>query len=311
MVNVASSRPEVSDSTTLKTQSRKASLSWWEMAVRRYLRNRVSVAAAVVLLLIIATSVLAPVISPHDPAHQYRREGLKNGMPVGPSEKFLLGTDGYGRDMLTRLIYGGRIALLVGLTASGIAVLIGVVVGSVAGLAGGRVDMIIMRLVDIVLSLPTLFVILLFVSLSKPSLGLTIIVIALLSWAAPTRVFRAEISSLREREFVTAALSLGAPMTSIFTRHILPHILPLIIIYVSLGVAPAMFAEASLSFLGLGVPPPTPTWGNMVQIGINFYRAAPLQVIAPGLAIVITVVCFNLIGSGLRDALDPTVPDKR
>ncbi|BCX04070.1 MAG: peptide ABC transporter permease [Candidatus Roseilinea sp.] len=281
------------------------------MATRRYLRNRVSVAAAIVLLLIIATSVLAPVISPHDPAQQYRREGLKDGMPVGPSEKFPLGTDGYGRDMLTRLIYGGRIALLVGLTASGIAVLIGVVVGSVAGLAGGRVDMLIMRLVDIVLSLPTLFVILLFVSLSKPSLSLTIIVIALLSWAAPTRVFRAEVSSLREREFVTAARSLGAPMTSIFTRHILPHILPLIIIYISLGVAPAMFAEASLSFLGLGVPPPTPTWGNMVQVGINFYRAAPLQVIAPGLAIVITVVCFNLIGSGLRDALDPTVSSKR
>lgn len=277
------------------------------MAVRRYVRNRVSLGALIVLTLVILASLFAPLLSPHDPATQYRKEGLKDGLPVGPSEQFLLGTDGYGRDMLTRLLYGGRVALLVGLTASGIAVIIGVIVGSVAGLSGGRVDTLIMRIVDIVLSLPTLFVILLFVSLSKPSLGITIAVIALLSWAAPTRVFRSEVTSLREREFITAARSLGAPLPQIFVRHILPHLLPLIIIYISLGVAPAMFAEASLSFLGLGVPPPTPTWGNMMQVGINFYRAAPIQVIAPGLAIVITVVCFNLIGSGLRDALDPTV----
>ena len=293
--------------TKFVTQPKAVSLNWWAAAARRFRRNRVSMIAACLLLGILAVSILAPVISPHDPARQYRKEGLKNGLPVGPTDQFILGTDGFGRDLLTRLIYGGRVALLVGFFASGISVIIGMVIGSIAGLVGGGVDTLIMRLVDVVLSLPTLFVILLFVSLLKPSLGITIAVIAVLSWAGPTRVFRAEVSSLREREFITAARSLGASTPKIFLSHILPHLLPLIMIYISLGVPPAIFAEASLGFLGLGVPPPAATWGNMMQVGIGFYRASPIQIVAPGVAIVFTVVCFNLVGSGLRDALDPTV----
>jgi len=289
------------------TQMKSTSPSWWVAAARRFTYNRVSMGAAGLLLLIVLASTFAPFFSGHDPAKQYRKDGLKNGLPVGPTDQFVLGTDGFGRDLLTRLMYGGRVALLVGIFASGISVIIGTIIGSIAGLVGGGVDTLIMRLVDIVLSLPTLFVVLLFVSLLKPSLGITIVVIAALSWAGPTRVFRAEVSSLREREFITAARSLGTPTPQIFLRHILPHLLPLIMIYISLGVPTAIFAEASLGFLGLGVPPPTATWGNMMQVGIGFYRASPIQIVAPGIAIVFTVVCFNLVGSGLRDALDPTV----
>ena len=167
--------------------------------------------------------------------------------------------------------------------------------------------MLLMRVVDVALSLPTLFIILMFVAISKPGLGITILVIALIGWAQPSRVFRSEVASLREREFILASRSLGVSPMQIFTRHVFPHLIPLIVIYISLGIPAALFAEASLSFLGLGVPPPQPAWGAMVQEGIAFYRASPAQIMMPGAAIVLTVVCFNLVGSGLRDALDPTV----
>ena len=284
-----------------------ASPNWWVRAMRRFTRNRVSMTAAGILVGICLLSVFAPVVTPHSPAKQYRKEGLKGGMPVGPSAQFLLGTDSNGRDMFTRLLYGGRAAFLVGVVASALAVSAGVAIGSFAGISGGWVDMLLMRVVDVALSLPTLFIILMFVAISKPGLGITILVIALIGWAQPSRVFRSEVASLREREFILASRSLGVSPMQIFTRHVFPHLIPLIVIYISLGIPAALFAEASLSFLGLGVPPPQPAWGAMVQEGIAFYRASPAQIMMPGAASVLTVVCFNLVGSGLRDALDPTV----
>lgn len=282
--------------------------AWWVVAVRRFARERLALVAAGLLLLLVLVALLAPLVAPHDPAEQFRRDGLTPaGLPVGPSAKFWLGTDGLGRDMFSRLIYGARISLTIGLVASTLAVLTGVLVGGLAAMAGGWVDSLLMRFVDLVLSLPTLFIILLFVSITGPSVTMTMLVIALLGWTYPARVFRSEILSVREREFVLGARAIGATPARIFRAHILPQILPLILIYVSFGVPGAIFAEATLGFLGLGVPPPAPAWGGMIQTGTSYYRAAPAQVLLPGVAIVMTVISFNLVGSGLRDALDPTV----
>ncbi len=307
MIDTATQPPAMKGAGRISSALPAASPNWWVRAMRRFTRNRVSMMAAGILVGICLLSVFAPVVTPHNPAKQYRKEGLKGGMPVGPSAQFLLGTDSNGRDMFTRLLYGGRAAFLVGVVASALAVSTGVAIGSFAGISGGWVDMLLMRVVDVALSLPTLFIILMFVAISKPGLGITILVIALIGWAQPSRVFRSEVASLREREFILASRSLGVSSVQIFTRHVFPHLIPLIVIYISLGIPAALFAEASLSFLGLGVPPPQPAWGAMVQEGIAFYRASPAQIMMPGAAIVVTVVCFNLVGSGLRDALDPTV----
>lgn len=265
-------------------------------------------AGAVALLVLVA--LFAPIIAPHDPAQQFRRDGLAaSGLPVGPGAKFWLGTDGLGRDMFSRLVFGARISLGIGLSASLLSVLIGVMVGGTAAMAGGSIDTALMRFVDLVMSMPSLLVILLFVAIIGPSIWITIAVIVLLGWAYPSRVFRAEILSVREREFVAAARAIGAGPGRIFVNHILPQVLPLMIVYISLGVPNAIFAEATLGFLGLGVPPPDPAWGGMIQTGTAYYRAAPMQVLIPGGAIVATVIAFNLVGSALRDALDPTIED--
>lgn len=284
-------------------------MTWQQRAARRFSRNRVSVAAAIVLLVIVLAAIFAPLIAPHDPTQQFRGEGRdKNGLPVGPSAKFPLGVDGLQRDMLSRLIYGARATLLVGVVSSFLAVMLGVAWGSTAALAGGRIDNLMMRAVDVMMSLPGLFVILLIiVVLQQRSIWVTIFVIVITSWTYPARVFRAEVMSLRQRDFITASRSLGARQLHIFMSHMLPQVLPLIVIYVSLGVPGAIFTEAGLSFLGLGVPPPTPVWGGMIQEGRNYYRASPMLVVLPGLAIIFTVICFTLVGNGLRDALDPTV----
>jgi peptide/nickel transport system permease protein len=282
--------------------------SWWSSAARRFVRQRVALPAAIVLALLVLAAVAAPLVAPHDPNLPFRRDGLDpRGLPVGPSGAFWLGTDGLGRDLFSRLVFGARISLGIGIAATGLAVLAGLLVGGLAAMAGGWLDTLLMRFVDLVMSMPSLLVILLFVAITGPSLTITIAVIALLGWTYPARVFRAEILSVREREFVLAARAVGALPRRIFLAHVLPQILPLIVVYISLGVPAAIFAEAGLGFLGLGVPPPAPAWGTMVQTGTSYYRASPQQVLFPGAAIVVTVVCFNLVGSGLRDALDPTV----
>jgi peptide/nickel transport system permease protein len=228
------------------------------------------------------------------------------GEPLPPTTKFWLGTDGLGRDLLSRLITGGRLSLGIAITANAIAISLALLIGGGAGFLGGKVDFALMRFVDLVMSMPTFFVILLFVVILSPGAWVVILVISLFSWTYPARIFRSQILSTRRQDFITAAYASGVPQRRIFLRHLLPHVLPLIIVYLALGIPTTIFAEASLSFIGLGVPPPTPSWGSMIQDGMAYYRAAPWVALYPGLAIMLTVVSFNLLGAGLREAMDPT-----
>jgi peptide/nickel transport system permease protein len=275
--------------------------------MQRFMSQRLPLAAAIVLIVMAFIALLAPVVAPYDPIEQFREEGLTElGAPVPPNAQFWLGTDGLGRDLFSRLIYGARISLGIGITASAIAVLIALVVGGGAGFVGGALDFWTTRFIDLVMSMPTFFVMLLLVVMLEPGAWVVIIVISIFAWTYPARIFRSQILALRQRDFVTSARAGGAPSSHIFARHLMPHLLPLVIVYLALGIPTTIFAEASLSFLGLGVPPPAPSWGAMIQDGMVYYRAAPWTAFFPGVAIALTVVCFNLVGAGLRDAMDPT-----
>lgn len=280
--------------------------TWWHDAARRFLSQRLPVAAAIILLAMALISLFAPLLAPHDPTKPFR-EGLSElGAPLPPNSQFWLGTDGIGRDLFSRLIYGGRISLGIGISASAISVLIAIIAGGGAAFLGGMADFWMTRFIDMVMSMPTFFVMLLLVVMLEPGAWVVITVIAIFAWTYPARIFRSQILTLRQRDFVIAARASGAPSGHIFIRHILPHLLPLVIVYLALGIPSTIFAEASLSFLGLGVPPPAPSWGAMIQEGMAYYRAAPWTAFFPGFAIALTVVCFNLVGTGLRDAMDPT-----
>jgi peptide/nickel transport system permease protein len=287
------------------TQPRPA-VSWWGDVWRRFRRQRLSLLAAVVLITMAVLALAAPVIAPYDPAEQFRREGLSEvGEPLGPNVRFWLGTDGLGRDLFSRLLWGGRISLAIGVSATAIVIAIALVIGGTAGFAGATTDFLLMRLVDLMMSVPQLFVMLLLVVVLQPGAWVVVLVVALFGWPYPARVFRSQILSLKEADFVQAARSLGVPAQRIYLRHLLPHLLPLVTIYFALSMPAVIFAEASLSFLGLGVPPPTPSWGSMIQDGMEYYRVAPWLVLFPGIAITLAVVSFNLVASGLREAMDP------
>lgn len=279
---------------------------WWQDVWHRFARQKAPLAAGIFFLVLLLLALLAPVIAPYDPVEQFRKEGLSPlGEPLAPNGRFWLGTDGLGRDLLSRLLYGARVSLGIGLTASAIAVMIGLLIGGIAGFVGGKTDFFIMRLVDLVMSMPTFFIILLLVVMLKPGVWVVITVISLFSWTAPARVFRSQILAVKGRDFVLAAHCLGARRHRIFVRHLLPHVLPLVIVYLALNVPNTIFAEASLSFLGLGVPQPIPSWGSMIQDGFAYYRAAPWIALFPGVTIALAVVAINLLGTGLRDAMDP------
>ena len=279
---------------------------WWIDAWRRFRRKKVPLAAAIVLGILAALAILAPLIAPYDPTQQFRREGLTAlGEPLSPNGQFLLGTDGLGRDLLSRLLWGGRISLAIGVSATAIVMATALVVGGVAGFAGGKTDTALMRLVDLMISVPQLFLMLLLVVILQPGVWVVVLVVALFGWPYPARVVRSQILTIKEEDFVLAARCLGAPPERVFARHVLPHVLPLVTVYFALSMPAAIFAEASLSFLGLGVPPPAPSWGAMIQDGMEYYRAAPWLVLYPGLAISLTVVAFNLVAAGLREVMDP------
>jgi ABC-type dipeptide/oligopeptide/nickel transport system permease subunit len=269
-------------------------------AWRRFRRNRLALIGLFIVALIVTSAALAPWLAPQDPAKQSLFE--KRARPGG---KYLLGADEFGRDILSRVIYGARVALVVGLVSVGIALSLGVVLGSIAGFLGGWVDGAIMRAVEVLLAFPYLLLAIAVVSALGPSALNTTIAVGI--WGTPpvTRIVRGAVLALTETEYVRAARALGASGPALIGRHILPNILPTVIVYGTLFMANAILVEAALSFLGLGVQPPTPSWGLMVATGRDFLLITPHITTIPGLAIMLAVLGFNLLGDGLRDALDP------
>jgi peptide/nickel transport system permease protein len=266
----------------------------------RFRRNRLAMVGLFIVAVILAAAVLAPWIAPQDPAKQSLVE--KRTRPGG---KYILGADEFGRDILSRIIYGARVALVVGLVSVGIALGLGLVLGSLAGFLGGWVDGAIMRCVEVLLAFPYLLLAIAVVSALGPGALNTTIAVGI--WGTPpvTRIVRGAVLALTETEYVRAARALGAAGPALVTRHILPNILPTVIVYGTLFMANAILVEAALSFLGLGVQPPTPSWGLMVATGRDFLLVTPHITTIPGLAIMLAVLGFNLLGDGLRDALDP------
>ena len=279
------------------------------LALRRLRKDKVAMISLAVIVLIVLMAIFAPVfaaVTGHPPNEQYRDIGLTpDGLPRGPNGTFWLGTDDLGRDILVRIAYGARISLLVGVIATVITVVIGVVLGLAAGFLGGITDTLLARLIDVVLSVPFLLVAIALVSITGPSLTVTILVIGFFSWASVARIVRGQVLSLREREFVEAARSLGAGDSRIMFVDILPNVLAQVIVYTTLLIPVVIVVQATLSFLGLGLPPPTADWGGMISEGQAYYRVAWWFVLFPSVALVITTLAFNLFGDGVRDAFDP------
>jgi peptide/nickel transport system permease protein len=276
--------------------------SGWNAALRTFRGNRLAVAGLMAVVAFYLVALLTPFLAPHDPVSQ---GDLIQARLQAPSSAHLLGTDQYARDVFSRILFGARISLSIGFIAVGIAVTIGTVVGAVAGYLGGKADAVIMRFVDMVISFPRLVLLIAIVALFEPSIFLLIMVLGLTQWPLTARIVRGEILSLREREFILAGRALGFSGSRILFRHLIPNCLGPVIVAATLGIGDTIVLEAGLSFLNLGVPSPTPSWGSMVADGRASLLSAWWVATFPGLAIVLTVLSFNLAGDGLRDALDP------
>ncbi|WIY52725.1 ABC transporter permease [Devosia sp. YIM 151766] len=285
--------------------------SSFELTMRRLLADRAGLISLAFILLLIATAIGADAIAAltgHAATAQFRDTGLTpTGLPVAPSGEFLFGTDQLGRDVLVRLAHGARISLAIGVVASLLAALIGITVGIVSGYFGGWIDTILGRLMDLVMSIPVLLCMLSLVAVFGPSVSLSVAVIVFFSWTTMGRVIRGQVLSLKEREFVLASRSMGAGNLSIMFTDILPNLAAPIIIYTTMMVPTSIIFEATLSFLGLGIVPPAPSWGGMLAEAANnsIYMFAWWLVLFPGLALLLTTLSFNILGDALRDALDP------
>jgi peptide/nickel transport system permease protein len=279
-----------------------------QLALARLKRDKVAIASAVVIAAVSLMAICAPLISAavgHGPDTQYLTIGLSPaGIPLGPNSKFLLGTDDLGRDILVRIAYGARVSLLVGVVATSMSIALGVVIGLLAGYYGKLIDSILSRFMDVVLSLPYLVFAIALVSIVGPSLWISIAVIAFFSWATVGRVVRGQTLSIKEREFVQAARSIGASDLRIMFVEILPNVMAPVTVYATLLVPAAIVFEATLSFLGLGIVPPTPSWGNMLAESLQYFQVAWWFVVFPGAALLITTLAFNLLGDSVRDAFD-------
>ncbi|MCM3047671.1 MULTISPECIES: oligopeptide ABC transporter permease [Bacillus] len=268
----------------------------------KFFKNKLAVAGSVILLVIIFSAIFAPVIAPYTPEQQ---DLLKRLQP--PSAEHFMGTDKFGRDIFSRVLYGARVSLLVGFVSVLGAITIGTVVGAVAGYFKGFVDSLLMRFVDVVLSIPDIFLLITLVTIFKPGIDKLILIFALTGWTTTARLIRSEFLSLRTREFVLAARTIGTKNHVIIFSHILPNCIGPIIVSATLKVGSVILAESTLSYLGFGIQPPTASWGNMLQDAQNFsiMVQAWWYPLFPGLFILLTVLCFNFLGDGLRDALDP------
>jgi peptide/nickel transport system permease protein len=271
-----------------------------KQTLRKFFKNKAILLGSIIVMSVVLVAVLAPVISPYDPNEMNMAKRLQ-----GPSSEHLLGTDQFGRDLFTRLIYGSRVSLEVGLISVGIAMTIGVVLGLISGYYGGWIDSLIMRIVDIFLSFPVILLAIAFVAALGPSIINVMIALGLVYWTNYARVVRSSVLSIKEEEYVQAAKTVGASDLRIIFVYILPNALAPIVVVATLGLGTAIVAEATLSFLGLGVQPPEASWGWTLSFGLKFLRDAPYLSIFPGLAIMLSVLGFNLLGDGLRDLTDP------
>lgn len=274
------------------------------------LRPRAWIALAVVLLAALL-AVAAPWVAPFPPEETFFDGLTLEGAPLPPSARFWFGTDLLGRDLLSRVIHGARTSLVIGLVANGTALLIGTAVGVTAGYAGGYVGALLMRFTDLMMCFPALLLAIVLAAVFTPSLWIVAMVIAMVNWVQVARVIHAQTVSLAQREFIEATRSLGASRTRILWRHVLPHLAPTVIVWGTLGIATTVLLEATLSYLGIGVQPPTPSWGNIIFENQSYFATAPWLVFIPGLAIVAVAVSFNLLGDALREALDPALGSRR
>lgn len=266
----------------------------------RFSRNRLAFAGLIIILILASSALFAPLISPYEPT----KIDVYNVLSP-PSISHPLGTDELGRDLLSRMIWGSRASLKVGFIAVGIAIFIGTIVGAIAGFYGGRTDSILMRFVDIMLAFPSFFLMLAIIAIVEPSISTIMIVIGITGWMDVSRLVRSEFLTLKERDFIAAAKVSGAGDARIIFRHIMPNAMSPVFVAATFGIAGAILTESGLSFLGLGVQPPEPSWGNILASGKSNLTVAWWLSVYPGLAILITVLSYNLIGEGLRDALDP------
>ncbi|HET8999011.1 MAG TPA: ABC transporter permease [bacterium] len=274
--------------------------SFWGLAWQRFRHHKVALGGAAVVLVLVLITLLAGVIAP------YRFEDIDLTARLrSPSWTHLLGTDTIGHDVFTRLLYAGRVSLLVGFSAATVATLVGIVVGATAGFYGGVVDNVLMRMTDVWLALPELPILIILSRYLGGSVGGIVFVISLFAWRGVARLVRGEVLKLKGQEFTDAARALGATDIRILVRHLVPNALAPVIVAATLIVGGAILTEAALSFLGIGIQPPVPSWGNMLQNAQDFILSAPRLAIYPGVMIFLTVLCFNFLGDGLRDALDP------
>jgi peptide/nickel transport system permease protein/oligopeptide transport system permease protein len=262
--------------------------------------RRLAMTGGMVIMLLVVVGVAGPWMAPYDPLDQDLSKSL-----LRPSWQHWFGTDSFGRDILSRVLYGARISLLVGIASQGIAFALGVAMGIVSGYYGGKVDALIMRLADVTLAFPTLLLLIAITAAFQPGLTVVFVAIGIVGWAGLARLVRSQTLVVRELDFVQAARALGMNDLRLLARHVLPNTLAPAIIAVTLGMAGAILLEAALSFIGLGAQPPTPSWGSMISDGRDFLRTAPWISLFPGLAIGLVVLGFNLFGDGLRDAMDP------
>lgn len=268
-------------------------------AWRYFRRNGLAVFGLVVFCLMILLAILAPFVTPYDP------DAISYEFLAPPSPEHPLGTDDVGRDVLSRLLYASRISLTVGIAVSVVSVILGALVGSIAGYYGGQTDALISGGINVLLSIPLIPLAMVLGAFLKTDLLFIVLILGLLSWTGTARVVRAEFLSLKEREFVLSARSIGTTDPRIIARHILPNVVAVIIVAATLQVAAAILAESVLSYLGYGIQPPAASWGNMLQNAQRFFRTNPMMAIYPGILISLTVICINFVGDGLRDALDP------
>lgn len=273
---------------------------------KRLLKRKIALFSFTVIIFIVASAIFAPLLAPYDPNQQFQHGLTLQGSPLAPNSEFLLGTDLLGRDLLSRLMYGAQTSLFIGLLANGFAVLLGTFIGVVAGFVRGRIGSAIMRFTDLMMAFPALLLAITLAAIFSPSLFIVALVIAMVNWVQIARVIYTQTISISEKEFIEASRSLGATNTRILRRHVLPHLAPFVMVWATLGISTTVLLEATLSFLGIGVRPPTPSWGNIIFENQTYFSTAPWLVFIPGAAIILLALAFNFLGDALRDELDPT-----